>query len=130
MEEQLVENKESEPQTDIINTVKFEETKALMGDSFGQIMDAFRESGSHNISEMNNHLEAEDFEELKGSAHALKGSSAMLGIQALSELCRKVEDQCRLGEINNISDQVETINLLFEKSLQHVDHLLAQEETA
>jgi CheY-like chemotaxis protein/HPt (histidine-containing phosphotransfer) domain-containing protein len=130
MEEQLIENKESEPQTDIINTVKFEETKVLMGDSFGQIMDAFIESGTKNIAEMNEHLVAENFEELRGAAHALKGSSAMLGIQALSEICRKVEDQCRLGEINNISEQVETINLLFEKSLQHVEHLLAQEETA
>ncbi len=130
MVEQPIANKESEPQTDIINTVKFEETKVLMGNSFGQIMDAFIESGTKNIADMNEHLISENFEELRGSAHALKGSSAMLGIQALSDICREVEENCRLNEVNNITEKIETISMLFEKSQQHIDHLLAQEETA
>jgi len=124
---QSINDKESAIQTDIIDTVKFEETKSLMGDSFRQIMDAFIESGTSNISEMNNYLVAENYDGLRKSAHALKGSSAMLGIQALSNVCHEIEEQCRMGKIVNINQQVENVARLFEKSQQHVNALIRQE---
>jgi CheY-like chemotaxis protein len=124
------ESKESLFEDDIINTAKFNETKSLMGESFSQIIDAFIESGLTNISEMNDAFVAEDFEGLRSAAHALKGSSAMLGIQALSETCGELEERCRSGQTSNMNKQLETISQLFEQSQQQVSHLIQEETTA
>ncbi|MBL1319737.1 MAG: response regulator [Methylophaga sp.] len=112
---------------DIIDISKFEETKTLMGESFNQIIEAFIESGMNNISEMNSYLLAKDYEGVRSSAHALKGSSAMLGIQALSEACGEAEEQCRLDDIANINKRVDEIGILFEKSQLCVNDLIGKD---
>ncbi len=112
---------------DILDTSKFEETKIMMGESFNQIIEAFKASGMNNISEMKSYLLAEDYEGVRGSAHALKGSSAMLGIQALSKACDEVEEQCRLGEIANINQSIDEIVILFEKSQLCVNDLIGED---
>ena len=127
-QQQLNDNKELVEQTDIINSVKFEETKELMGDSFNKIMDAFIESGMTNITEMNRYFVAEDYDGIRNSAHALKGSSAMLGIQALSEACKEIEACCRLENIKNMDKQIEEIGILFEKSQHSITALVSKED--
>lgn len=127
-QQQLNDNKEFVEQTDIINSVKFEETKELMGDSFNKIMDAFIESGMTNITEMNRYFVAEDYDGIRNSAHALKGSSAMLGIQALSEACKEIEACCRLENIKNMDKQIEEIGILFEKSQHSITALVSKED--
>lgn len=124
----LNDNQEFIDQTDIINSVKFEETKELMGDSFNKIIDAFIESGTTNITEMNRYFVAEDYDGVRNSAHALKGSSAMLGIQALSEACKEIEACCRLEKITNMDKQVEDIGILFEKSQRYMTALVSKED--
>jgi PAS domain S-box-containing protein len=112
---------------DIIDISKFEETKTMMGENFNQIIEAFIASGMNNISEMNSYLLAEDYDGVQSSAHALKGSSGMLGIQALAEACGEAEEQCRLGETANINHKVDEIGGLFEKSQLYVNDLIGKD---
>ena len=120
--------KELDASVDIIDTIKFEETREMMGDNIDLIVDAFIESGSKNIMEMETHLQSSDFEGLRNSIHALKGSSAALGIQRLYEVCQDAEVKCRTGETDNMQNRVAEISLLFEKSQAAITSLMNKQE--
>ncbi len=108
--------KELESPDDIVNTIKFKETKKLMGDNIDVMINAFIDSGCSNIADMKNHLLTKNFDELRHSAHALKGSSTVLGMQRLFQACNDTEEKCRHGETNNMNHQVEKISILFDES--------------
>ena len=44
-------------------------------------------------------LERRDFDTLRETAHSLKSSSAVVGAETLSALCRDVEEACRVGDL-------------------------------
>ncbi len=111
-------------QFDIVDAVKFNETREMMGESIGLIIDAFIESGTINIAEMNNCFEADDYEGLRNAVHALKGSSAALGAQRLYETCNDVEGKCRQGETSDLDRQIEIIKALFDESQVSIEMLM------
>ncbi len=114
------------PAADIIDKHKFQETMETMGDSMNLIIDAFVNSGKKNITEMERHLEAANFEGVKSATHALKGSSGALGIQQLFELCKDTEEKCCMAKTENIHTQVEEISILFEKSQAAIQTLMME----
>nr|MBL0711344.1 response regulator [Colwellia sp.] len=113
---------------DIIDIVKFEETREMMGDSMGLIVNAFEESGASNITEMQSHFAAKNYEGLRNSVHALKSSSATLGAQKLYQICHDTEGKCRRGETDNMGSIVETISTLFDKSQLTIRTLMKKQE--
>ena len=126
-ETQEVIPKALEPQADIIDNIKFEETREMMGENVGLIIDAFIESGATNLKEMKDHLGTGDFEGLRDSVHALKGSCGALGIQKLFELCQETEEQCRQGETTDMNKRVDEINLLFDESQAAIQMLMSEQ---
>lgn len=119
--------KDLDPLHDTVNSIKFEETRKLMGDNFNVMIDAFVESGCSNISEMKNHLLSENYDDLRHSVHALKGSSSMLGMEGLFHACKETEEQCRLGKTSNMNQQIEKISMLFDKSELAINTLMNNE---
>jgi len=108
--------KTENPETNFIDTIKFEETREMMGEDINLIIDAFMESGKNNINEMKNHCNNNYIEGFGNAAHALKGSCGVLGIQKLFELCREIEEKCRYNKIDDMNKYVEEIQQLFDKS--------------
>ena len=123
-----IEAKEPETQAAIIDTIKFEETREMMGENVGLIIDAFVESGTTNIAEMEAQLQSGDFESLRNSIHALKGSSAALGAQRLYEICKDAEEKCRVGKIKNMDKRVAEISRVFEESQAEIQKLMSEQE--
>jgi CheY-like chemotaxis protein/HPt (histidine-containing phosphotransfer) domain-containing protein len=114
----------------LINSKKLEETRKLMGDNMALIIKAFIESGESHLNEMSSclkHLEnisATDIEGLRNAIHALKGSCAILGIEKLFDLCHQTEKKCRLGEIDDMNNQIEAISQLFDESCIAIQTLM------
>ena len=119
--------------TQLINSQKFAETKAMMGENMSLIINAFIESGESHIKALKfclrntENLTATDFENLRNVIHALKGSCAILGLQRLFELCNDTEEKCKLGEIDNIKNQIEEIDQLFDESQTAILALMSEE---
>ncbi len=126
---QEIEAKESETQAAmIIDAIKFEETREMMGDNVGLIVNAFVESGTENIAEMEVQLQSGDFEGLRNSIHALKGSSAALGVQRLYEICQEAEEKCRADETENMDKRVAEISVVFDESQAEIQRLMNEQE--
>jgi CheY-like chemotaxis protein/HPt (histidine-containing phosphotransfer) domain-containing protein len=120
--------KDHEEQAAIIDTIKFEETREMMGDNVSLIIDAFVESGTKNTTDMEVQLQSDDFEGLRNSIHALKGSSAALGVQRLYEICRDAEEKCRVNETDNMDKRVAEISSVFEESKTEIKRLMSEQE--
>lgn len=119
--------KDSARPDDTVDSTKFEETREIMGENINVMIDAFVDSGCNNIKEMKNHLLNEDYEGLRNSTHALKGSSTMLGMKKLFQACNDTEERCRLGKIENMEHQIEEINILFNESKSAIEMLMNTE---
>ena len=113
---------------EIIEPLKFEETREMMGEHMHLIIDAFKESGTTHIADLHTHLQSADFEALRNAAHALKGSCAALGLQLLFEQCKITEEKCRLGKTDDISKYVEKISILLVESQTAIDRLMREQE--
>jgi PAS domain S-box-containing protein len=111
----------------IINSIKYKETRELMGENMGVIINAFVESGENNIAEMKKQLKVSNFEGLRNSIHALKGSCAVLGLEKLFELCNGTEEKCRLGEIDDMNNRVEAVSRLFDESCAVILNISSEE---
>ena len=112
----------------IIDAIKFEETREMMGENVGLIIDAFVKSGTENIAEMEVHLQSGDFEGLRNAIHALKGSSAALGVQRLYEICQEAEEKCRADETENMDKRVAEISVVFDESQAEIQKLMNEQE--
>ena len=115
---------------EIININKFEETTDLMGNDAGIIIDAFIESGTTLTAEMKRCSIGNDLEGLINAFHALKGSSALLGIQKLFDNCKEAEEQCRLNEMDNIEQKIEVICTDFEDSRLAIQELMLKKDVS
>ena len=111
----------------VIDEEKFNETREMMGDSLAMIIDAFIESGKDNLAAMEEHVEKQDSAGLGKSAHALKGSCAILGMQRLFDSCKQTEESCREHHIDNMEQHVARIRQHFEDSLKAMQTFLAEE---
>ncbi len=72
-----------------------EQLLELVGDdveTFLPIVDDFADNGKTLIATMQASIEAEQLTELKSAAHQLKGSSGMLGMEKLYQMCKLVEE--------------------------------------
>lgn len=65
----------------------------------------YREDAPERVEQMRRALARSDLEGMSAAGHALKSASAMLGLSALAELCRQVEQ----------ADELETAKALFPK---------------
>ncbi len=119
---------EKELPADIIDRDKFSETREMMGENFGLIINAFIDSGKSNIEEMRLHFESGDLEGLRNAVHALKGSSAALGVEKLFSFCKETEEKCRQGETEGMDKRIEKITILFEQSQIAIENLLGEKE--
>ena len=121
---------EPELRVEIINKNKFEETKSMMGDDVGLIVDAFLESGTTLTTEMKRCSIESDLEGLRNAFHALKGSCGVLGIQKLFDNCKEAEEQCRLNEMDDIERKIEGICNDFEDSRLAIQELMLKKDVS
>lgn len=89
-----------------------------------EVLEAFIPDAQANISFLQvNWHEAAHTQELRLRAHSLKSSAANIGFKALSELAKKLEDDCINPQDNTIKSNQEALDklsLLLETSLNEL----------
>ncbi len=87
-----------------------ESLKGLVGDDiegFIPIVNEFDQNGQELISQISKALQIQDLRGVRASAHQLKGSSGMLGMKALYELCKQAETS-KLPELELYAEKLTT----------------------
>lgn len=119
--------KDTKISADSIDISKFEETREMMGGNMDVLVDAFVESGSQNLLDINAHYKDSDFDGLRESTHALKGSCGALGIKRLFDVCQQLENACTQGKPMDMDIMVKNIEQYFKESCVNIKTLMAEQ---
>lgn len=85
--------------------------------AMAELIDTFIERSSYHIEKANTALQARDSVNLKMTLHTLKGSSANLGLESLSALCKETESQVQSAiELDSVADQLVRIATLYHQA--------------
>ena len=84
----------------------------VMEGEYPTLLDVFLEDSEQRVAQLHAacHSPAPDLQALSLNAHSFKGSSANMGAFKLSELCRQLEDQSRLGKRDELERLIEQID--------------------
>ncbi|HEX7036023.1 MAG TPA: Hpt domain-containing protein [Pseudomonadales bacterium] len=86
-----------------------EERRMLMNDGFAALLDAYLDDSERRMGEIGDALESGDLERLRRAAHALKGSAANVGAEALAVLCEELEDAAEATGLDALGPLVDRV---------------------
>ena len=90
-----------------LNTLN--ELKEIMGEDFGELISIFITDSQNQIDALKAAIDAENIKDVQRIAHTIKGSSANLGVNVLSESSRVLEHQASEGSLANAGEFLEKI---------------------
>ncbi len=99
---------------DSIDLTSLNELKGIMGDDFSELITVFINDGQTQLNNLASAVEASDAPTIKRIAHTLKGSSANLGIEQLSAICKELELKAADNVLDSASDLLSTISNEFK----------------
>lgn len=88
---------------------KLKQLQEILGDEFSGVIDIFIEDTLGRINDILDKLSRGDIEAISSLAHVIKGSSSNLGATVMPELCKELMTSIRNKEIDNIEEQVVSI---------------------
>jgi two-component system sensor histidine kinase RpfC len=98
-----------------------DEVKKLFGSNFPAMVEKFKHTSAGLIETLVSEAKKQDMRNLHEASHSLKGSSAALGITALSKLCQKLEDRIHAQEpIEKIEKNITKIKQVCQTSLVYL----------
>ncbi len=88
------------------------ELKELMEDEFKNLLQTYLDDSEKHVIQIQSAINAGDANDVRGSAHSLKGSSGNLGATQLAEFCRQLEF---MGRDNELSAAQSTYDTMLEE---------------
>ena len=84
----------------------------VMEDEYPTLLDVFLKDSEQRVTQLRQSIDGPtpDLQALSLDAHSFKGSTANMGALQLSELCRQLEDQTRLGKREGIEQLIAQIH--------------------
>ncbi len=109
--------------TEIIDMQAVRELKELMEQKFPALVQTYVESSRKHVDDVIKGVDADDAALVESAAHPLKSSSANMGLMALYELSRDIEDVAERaknssGNLQDCADMVERLGGLYLESLR------------
>lgn len=63
--------------------------------------------------------------EMTRAAHTIKSSSANIGAMELMDICKEIESDCRINQLQNIDKQIEIVKVEFDRAKTYLrEHIL------
>ncbi len=114
-EDDIMESSTAQPKADFgtevempeaINVSVYAGIRKLMGDAISELIEAYLEDTTEFVRLMREACIANDYAAIQVPAHSMKSSSANIGAMRLSALAKKLEEQVRAGNPENVEQQV------------------------
>ena len=88
---------------------------SLMDELMPELIEVFFEDSISRMSQLKHSLSSHDGQQLRQTAHSLKGSSATLGMLSFSNLCAQLEMVAKVEDWENIPALVGQVDLEFNQ---------------
>ena len=81
----------------------------LEKEEYLELLELFVETTGSNLAKLHNGLDACDSRQVLEAAHTIKGSSANLGLTAIAEVAREVEEKARQKSLAGAGEAAQSI---------------------
>ena len=92
----------------------------VMGDDFRRLLETFLNDSEQHIASLQQALDEKAAEQVRRSAHSLKGSSGNVGAPRLSALCQQLELKGREGVLDGCDVLLEEVR----QELEEVERII------
>ena len=82
-----------------------------------ELIDIFKGSYSSDLQIMREGVETGDVSKVAGAAHSIKGAASSLGIEGISNLTKKIEDDAKSGSIGEAKLHLPDLEKMLEEIL-------------
>lgn len=89
--------------------------KEVMEDDFALLLQTFIDDAQTRIPQLRDQLAVGSHDELRRNAHSLKGSSGNVGATGMSEVCMRLENMARDGQLDTASALIDEVESSFEQ---------------
>jgi len=80
-----------------------------------ELIDIFKTSFAGDLQVIREGISANDFAQVSGAAHSIKGASSSLGFEGVSEIAKLLEDHCKKGSIEQAGSLLPTLELMLRE---------------
>ena len=98
-----------------LNTAVLEELKMIMEDEFSSLLETFLEESAKQFAEVQNAWAEQDMDQLRRSAHTLKGSCGNIGAETLQGTCQHLESSAHQGVADGIPELIDVAAVQLEE---------------
>ncbi|WP_246128690.1 Hpt domain-containing protein [Pleionea sediminis] len=94
-----------------------QQLKDLLGDDFSTLVKAYDEDNRAILDSLGGLIKSGQSEEVARQIHSLKGASANIGAENLSQTCQTLEHNARAGDLSDAPELLATIQSQFEEAV-------------
>jgi len=106
----------------LLDRTQLLESLAAMGeepqDALSMLLELYLEDAPQLVKDIVQASALPDLDAVRFAAHSLKSSSATLGAQRLSSLCRQLEAKARSGDGSHLSALSQQLEVTYQETLQ------------
>lgn len=85
------------------------ESLGLEEDEYRELVELFVDSGSAEFSKLKDAVSTNDLEQIRRSAHTIKGAAGNLGLMDVHEEAKKIEASADNGKTDDLADAVQVM---------------------
>lgn len=113
--------------THIIDTETIIHLKqVLKKDAFSSLIDIYIADTQTHVLNLKQSINENNATESHRLAHTIRGSSANIGARALQEICEKIEQFCKQGNLQDAKNHIDRIETITQQTLTEIRNIEAQ----
>lgn len=86
-----------------------DELRGILEGEFPALVSTYVQDSAVRVQDMNAAFAKGDADGLRKSTHSLKGASANLGLEVLTEICRELEEKCMAGSLDGVEPLLQRV---------------------
>ncbi|HEY9032305.1 MAG TPA: Hpt domain-containing protein [Pseudomonadales bacterium] len=98
-----------------LDTAALQELRTIMGDEFDLLIGVFFSDSEQRLLDIAAAIARQDAEALRTTAHGFKGSALNISAARLTELCRRLEEMGRTGQLEQAGAVLQAVQQEFDR---------------
>ena len=109
---------------DHVDVEALEELKEVMEDEFSVLIETYLEDSVVRLDSLKDAVGSLDTEAVRKEAHSFKGSSGNIGAPKLADLCRRLEDMGKDGDVKDASPLLDEIVVEYQEVKSIMENMI------
>ena len=110
--------------TDVLDSAIISELQEIMGEDLEMLLSTYIEDTQQKIEELKSQISEKDADNIRRTAHSIKGSSKNVGAMGLADWCQQMESSARDDNLQDVEMQLTNIETSFKEACDAIQSLI------